>query len=118
MAHFFCPKGNKMIHLDKRLSLMAEMMTKDGFGIDEVKKIYANAYNTDIVKYEDSLDNGGFISAMSMSGKDSMKVTVCGNDDRMILVALYDNLGKGASGAAIECLNIVLGQQKTLGLVI
>ena len=103
--------------MEVTIPLFASMLN-DGFGIDEIRNIYADAYNTDIVKYEERLDNNGFISASALSGKDSMRITVCGNDERMILVALYDNLGKGASGAAIECLNIVLGQEKTLGLVI
>ena len=47
-----------------------------------------------------------------------MEISVHGNNDRFILVARYDNLGKGASGAAVECLNIVLGEEKTKTLVI
>ena len=47
-----------------------------------------------------------------------MEISVYGNEDRIVLTARYDNLGKGASGAAIECLNIVLGQDETTGLVI
>ena len=39
-----------------------------------------------------------------------MLVSVCGNDERIMLTALYDNLGKGASGAAVECLNLVTGK--------
>ena len=45
-----------------------------------------------------------------------MEISVCGNEDRIILVARYDNLGKGASGAAVECMNLVLGADKTEGL--
>ena len=45
-----------------------------------------------------------------------MVISVFGNDDRFILTARYDNLGKGASGAAVECLNIVLGNSDTNGL--
>ena len=51
-----------------------------------------------------------------ISGKDSMKIAVAGNETRMLLLAAYDNLGKGASGAAIECMNLVTGAEKTLGL--
>ena len=103
--------------MEVTVPIFASMLC-EGFGIDDIKKIYADAYNTDIVRYEESVDNNGFISASALSGKDAMRVTVCGNDERIILVALYDNLGKGASGAALECLNIVLGQSKTQGLVI
>ena len=65
-------------------------------------------------------DENGFLSAASMAGKDSMEISVFGNTsgDRMILVARYDNLGKGASGAAVECLNILLGADPTANLVV
>ena len=59
---------------------------------------------------------GGFLSAAAQSGLDSMKITVAGNEQRMLLLAVYDNLGKGASGAAVECMNLVTGAEKTLGL--
>ena len=81
--------------------------------IDDIKKIYSTKYNGNIVKYVESADDGGFISAHRLSGKDSMQISAYGNDDRIILVARYDNLGKGASGAAVECLNIKLGCKKT-----
>ena len=45
-----------------------------------------------------------------------MKITVVGNEDRILLVAMYDNLGKGASGAAVECMNTVLGVAPETGL--
>ena len=83
---------------------------------EDIKKLYAEKYNTEIVSYCDSVDNGGFISAASLKMKDSMKITVAGNEERILLVALYDNLGKGASGAAIECMNIALGEEKTRAL--
>lgn len=78
--------------------------------IDDIKNVYAELYKSDIVKYTDKIDDGGFISAATVSGSDSMLVSVCGNDDRIMLTALYDNLGKGASGAAVECLNLVTGK--------
>lgn len=85
-------------------------------GIEDIREIYKNTYNTDIVKYNENMSEEGFMSAAALSGKDSMEIGVWGNSERMILVARYDNLGKGASGAAIENLNIVLGCEKTLGL--
>ncbi len=82
-------------------------------GFEEIKEIYRKTYNTDILKFNETGDESGFLSSGAFSGKDSMQIEVYGNDDRMILVARYDNLGKGASGAAVECLNIVLGCDKT-----
>lgn len=86
--------------------------------IEDIKKIYAEQYNTSIVKYVSDFDEGGFVSANKLSGSDGMEISVSGNDDRVLLIARYDNLGKGASGAAIECMNIVMGVDKTKGLVL
>ena len=59
---------------------------------------------------------GGFLSSAALSGRDGMEVSVYGNGDRVILVSRFDNLGKGASGAAIQNMNIVLGCAETEGL--
>lgn len=90
----------------------------EGYTLDHVKETLKKKYKGDIVKYVDCADDEGFLSAGKLAGKDSMIVTVCGNADRFILVALYDNLGKGASGAAVECMNIVMGEAPEKGLVI
>lgn len=84
--------------------------------VDDIKKIYSDYYNTEIVRYCDCSDENGFLSAAALSGKDSMQLSVFGNDERVTLCARYDNLGKGASGAAIQNMNIVLGVDETTGL--
>ncbi len=81
-----------------------------------IRETYAALYNTDVVRYADAVDEGGFLSAATMSGKDGMRIAVAGNAERTLLLAVYDNLGKGASGAAIECMNIACGCEDTLGL--
>lgn len=83
---------------------------------DDIKKLYREKYTGPIVSYKDSADENGFIAANKLSGKDSMEISVAGNDERILLISRYDNLGKGASGAAIECMNIVLGLTETTGL--
>jgi hypothetical protein len=89
---------------------------KDGKTVADVKKLYADKYNTELVSYRETVDEAGFIAATTYSGKDTMTVSVAGNEERILLIALYDNLGKGASGAAVECMNIALGADKTQGL--
>ena len=69
-----------------------------------------------MVRFTEVPDEGGFLSAASLSGKDSMQISVSGNEDRMLLLAVYDNLGKGASGAALECLNMILDTDPCEGL--
>ena len=86
--------------------------------IDKIKELYKNKYTGPLVTFADDLNENGFISAALLSGKDSMVVSVFGNEDRIILTARYDNLGKGASGAAVECMNLVLGCEATKGLSI
>ena len=88
----------------------------EGFDINSIKAVYAEKYTGEIVKYAESIDSEGFVAANALAGKDSMVVSVNGNDDRILLTALYDNLGKGASGAAIQCMNMVMGIDKTVGL--
>lgn len=80
--------------------------------VEDIKNTYKAKYTSELVKYVENADEAGFLSAGALSSKDSMQVSVYGNDDRIILVARYDNLGKGASGAAVECLNIVLGEDE------
>ena len=60
----------------------------------------------------------GFLAANDMAGLDYANIYVTGNDDRIIVTAMFDNLGKGASGAAIECLNISMGIDPATGLVV
>ena len=59
---------------------------------------------------------GGFVASNALSGKDGMYLMVLGNDDRLQLVSLFDNLGKGSSGAALQCLNLMTGVDECLGL--
>ena len=84
----------------------------------DIRALYAAAYGGPIVRYRADADEGGFYSAAAFSGRDDMEITVSGNDERILLVARYDNLGKGASGAAIQTMNLLLGQNPTAGLVL
>ncbi len=59
----------------------------------------------------------GFIGANNISGTNSMQIFVNGNDERLVLCSRLDNLGKGASGAAVQCLNIMMGIDEKTGLV-
>lgn len=84
--------------------------------LEDIKEIYKNTYKTPFAEYLENIDENGFVSANSLSFNDGMQITVFGNEDRFTLNARYDNLGKGASGAAVECLNIILGNDKKKGL--
>lgn len=58
----------------------------------------------------------GFLGSNNRTGWDGIEIYVTGNSERILLSARFDNLGKGASGAAIQCLNIVLGCEERKGL--
>ncbi|MBO5985399.1 MAG: N-acetyl-gamma-glutamyl-phosphate reductase [Lachnospiraceae bacterium] len=64
----------------------------------------------------DEIASTGFLSGNQLTGKDGLKIYVTGNDDRILLSSQFDNLGKGASGAAMQCMNIVLGCDEAKGL--
>ncbi|MCD8217215.1 MAG: N-acetyl-gamma-glutamyl-phosphate reductase [Clostridiales bacterium] len=61
-------------------------------------------------------ESRNFLGSNNCSGWDGLEIFVCGNDERILLSSRFDNLGKGASGAAIQCLNIVLGCDEAKGL--
>ncbi|MBO5059925.1 MAG: N-acetyl-gamma-glutamyl-phosphate reductase [Clostridia bacterium] len=58
----------------------------------------------------------GFLGSNNLSGNDGMQIEVSGNDERIMIAARFDNLGKGSSGAAIQCMNLALGCDETKGL--
>ena len=87
---------------------------------DDIRRVYGEIYaeGSGVVRFDPGMGSGGTISSAAFSGRDSMAVGVCGNGERIMLIALFDNLGKGASGAAIQNLNIVIGAEETRGLAL
>lgn len=65
---------------------------------------------------EDETVASGFLAGNAMADWDGLKIYVTGNEERIVLSAQFDNLGKGASGAAIQCMNLVLGCDEAKGL--
>ena len=87
-------------------------------GAEDVRAVYRDCYRGPVVRYVEDDGESGFLSAAALSGRDDMTVTVAGNDARVLLVSRFDNLGKGASGAAIQNMNILIGTDETEGLVL
>ena len=102
--------------MEVTVPLFPEMLK--GATAEDIKNIYKNKYNGPIVKFVEDISENGFISSNKLSFKDSMEISVSGNEDRILLIARYDNLGKGASGAALQSMNIVMGTDVTKGLEI
>ena len=100
------------------LPIHTRLLTKK-YSADDVREAlseyYANSYFVKIMPQDEPSD--GFIGANNLSGTNFMEIFVNGNDDRLIICSRLDNLGKGASGAAVQCLNIMMGIDEKTGLV-
>lgn len=84
----------------------------------DISDVYKSFYSKGgLVKFCDEADEEGFLSASKLSERDDMEISVYGNEERFNLIARFDNLGKGASGSAIQNMNILLGCDETEGLV-
>ena len=84
---------------------------------EDIKALYAQIYSGGVVHF--NADAGeGLMAANKFAGRDDMEITVAGNRERILLIARFDNLGKGASGAAVQNMNIITGAQETAGLVL
>lgn len=60
----------------------------------------------------------GFIGSNNLAGTNDLQIFVCGNEEQAMLAARLDNLGKGASGAAVQNMNLMLGFEETTGLTL
>ncbi len=105
--------------MEVSVPLYGELLTKK-LCPKELTEFYSDYYKNGLVgvRAESDLNEGGFLSSCGLQNSDRMEITVCGNEDRILLISRFDNLGKGASGAAIECMNISLGLPEGYGLEI
>ena len=98
--------------------IFTRLLTKK-YTPDDIRKalaeFYADAYFVKVMPEGEPAD--GFIGANNISGTNNMQIFVNGNDERLILCSRLDNLGKGASGAAVQCLNIMMGIDEKTGLI-
>jgi len=103
------------------LPLYAHLL-KEKVTPEELQKRFAAYYDGEpfikVMPFGSEAEGNGFFAANAMSGKDDAQIYVTGNEDRILVTARFDNLGKGASGAAMQCLNVKLGCDETKGLVL
>lgn len=115
-APVFCPI---VADFYSGMEVTVSLFAKDLKGtVEDVKNAYRNLYTSGLVRFEENADPDGMLSAMALSGRDDMTVSVFGSEERITLVSRFDNLGKGASGAAIQNMNIALGLPENTGLVV
>ena len=86
----------------------------------ELHELFKNYYKDNkfvrVMPFSENGTESGFLSAKHLSGKDYLEIYISGNDERINIVACLDNLGKGASGAAVEVMNMKIGVSKDYSL--
>lgn len=84
-------------------------------GVDALKRYYAEYYAShNFIKVAQESKN--YLPANPLVGTNNMEIYIDGNDERIVLASVFDNLGKGASGAAVQCMNIMLGLDERTSL--
>ena len=99
--------------------LFADMLSKKATP-ESLLEYFAEYYKgqkfINVSAADDEVAASGFLAGNGLSGWDGLKIYVTGNEERIVVSAQFDNLGKGASGAAIQCMNIMLGCDEAKGL--
>lgn len=89
---------------------------------EKVHELFASYYEDEqfmkVMPFGTEAEYNGFLAGNTCSGWDGIEIYVTGNEDRILVSTRFDNLGKGASGAAVQCLNIILGCEEHKGLVL
>lgn len=98
------------------IPLYTDRMTKKYTKQDIFEMFSAHYAGSDIVKVRPLGYTEGMIASNTFENRDDMEIEINGNDDRILITSRFDNLGKGASGAAIQCMNIAMGIDEKTGL--
>lgn len=106
-----------VVELPLYTDMLAKKMTPE-----EIRDFFAEYYKGEqfikVMPFGADVEAGGVIFSDGCSGWDGIEIYVTGNEDRVVVATRFDNLGKGASGAAVQCLNIVMGCDENKGLVL
>lgn len=79
---------------------------------------YAGEKFVEVMPFGKEAEYNGFLAGNACSGWDGIEIYITGNEERLLVSTRFDNLGKGASGAAIQCMNILLGCEEDKGLIL
>lgn len=116
----FCPmttayNSGMIVQMPLYTDMLAKKKTPE-----EIRDYLAEYYNGErfirVLPFGTDIEAGGEIFSDACAGWDGMEILVTGNDERIVVASRFDNLGKGASGAAMQCMNIVLGCDEARGL--
>ncbi len=99
------------------IALFKDMMLKN-VSADNLREIYAEYYSeANFISITKEGEVGAFINANELCGTNNMQIIVNGNSEQLLITSRFDNLGKGASGAAIQNMNIALGLDEKISLI-
>jgi N-acetyl-gamma-glutamyl-phosphate reductase len=94
-------------------------MLAGGAGAVDVHRCLSDHYaGQRFVKVLPFGENDPVLYANELAGTNELRIVVCGDDELVTVTSLFDNLGKGASGAAIQNMNIAIGCDETYGLTL
>lgn len=83
----------------------------------DIREMFAEHYDGEqFIKVRELGYSQAMIGANNFAGRDDMEIEINGNEEKIVITSRFDNLGKGASGAAIQCLNIAMGIDEKTGL--
>lgn len=115
-APLFCPVvGDYYRGMVMTIEIPREDFVRE-IGCDVLRSLYEERYGNEPLISVAEEPESGFIYSDTMSESDRYEIIVSGNDERILLISRFDNLGKGASGAAVQNLNLMLGAEETCGL--
>ena len=99
------------------IPIFADMMEKK-MTPEELQQFFAKHYEGEKLIKVREVGYSNMIGANNFARRDDMEIEINGNNERILITTRFDNLGKGASGAAMQCLNLALGLDETKGLKI
>ncbi|MBR4528652.1 MAG: N-acetyl-gamma-glutamyl-phosphate reductase [Lachnospiraceae bacterium] len=116
----FCPMttdyhSGMVVQLPLYTELLPQKKTPEEIR-DYLDGYYKNEPFIKVLPFGADVEAGGEIFSDAYAGRDGMEILVTGNEERIVVASRFDNLGKGASGAAMQCMNIVLGCEEAKGL--
>ena len=111
VGHFFSG-------MEVTVPLSGGFLKREISSVKELTDMYREYYEGNpMVSVKDTTGDNGFIYSDRLAGSNRLEISVEGSEENPLIVATYDNLGKGASGAAVQNMNIMLGIDETKGLI-
>ena len=116
----FCPMTtNYHSGMIVQVPLFTDMLSSK-MSPEELRDFFEDYYRNEkfikVMPFGADVEAGGALFSDACAGWDGIEIFVTGNEERAVVATRFDNLGKGASGAAIQCMNIVLGCDEATGL--